>query len=383
MADNIHYLTRGGRKQVGSVSVQGMGSAPIPTINIGSSKFTLTDAANNEMAVPTMGPIFVEADGRPKEGSPVGPYLDAVLVDVNEIMSKSFWGSAYQNIDGPLPPPKCWSDNGEGPSVNASNPVSFRCDTCPNNVWGSQINNLGNKVKACEDIRKMTWIVPDLWRQGMKTIFLLRLKGGSFRNWRAYYETVTRNRIGDRPMDPTDLVTRIYFDPDTQGKTGILKFYAVSLVDEATAKAQDWIWQEHATDTLLGRQDVPIDRMPVSQGQAPQQVQPPRQPEPQPAPIGQWVPQGATPPATVSQDVAQPRRRGRRPKDETPAQTPTNVPQQQPTAPPAPQAAPFAPPPPPQQAPTQFGMRAPAAPTPDVAEAIARSLNLPGVPPPR
>ena len=391
MTDLPAYLL-GPRRQVGQDSVQGMGMPPLPYITIADNMFTLVDAAGNKMPVPTMGVID------PREpNSPHGPYLDAVLIDANKVMSKAYYPDAWRKSDdGGYKPPECWSDNGIGPSVNATKPFAKLCGTCPNDRWGSAVNAQGNEVKACHDIRKMAWIIPDLWRAGTQTVFLLRMKGGSFKNWRTYNDTICRNRIGDRPMDPVDLVTRIYFESQ-----GVLKFKAMQLIDADMAQAQDRIWQEKGTDKLLGKGDKPIAELPSLDKQAlPSQAEiNTGHPPPPPPSSAQWdkgwqtpagpqqgfLPQSAPSSATNTQEPPQRRRRGRPAKEATPVQVPQGVPQAQPGAPPAaPWAqppAPPAPPPPPPPAGNAYGMRAPSPPTPDVHDAIAKSLGI--VPPPR
>jgi len=395
MTDNLPaYLLRP-RRQVGQDSVQGMGMPPLPSISIADNLFTLIDAAGAKLPVPTMGIIDPSAPN-----SPHGPYLDAILIDANKIMSKAYYPDAWRRSeDGGYKPPECWSDNGVGPSVNATKPFAKLCNTCPNDRWGSAINAQGNEVKACHDVRKMAWIIPDLWRAGTQTVFLLRMKGGSFKNWRTYHDSIIRNRVGDRAMDPTDLVTRIYFESQ-----GVLKFRAVQLIDEDMAQAQDRIWREKVTDRLLGKGDVPISELPSSDRQDRQAL--PSQaeintghPPPPPPSSAQWdrgwqtpaapqqgfLPQSAPSPATNTQEPPQRRRRGRPARSETPAQVPQGVPQAQPGAPPtAPWAQPPAPPaspPPPPPAGNAYGMRTPSPPTPDVHDAIAKSLGI--VPPPR
>ena len=314
MTDLPAYLL-GPRRQVGQDSVQGMGMPPLPYITIADNMFTLVDAAGNKMPVPTMGVIDPSVPN-----SPHGPYLDAVLIDANKVMSKAYYPDAWRKSDdGGYKPPECWSDNGIGPSVNATKPFAKLCGTCPNDRWGSAVNAQGNEVKACHDIRKMAWIIPDLWRAGTQTVFLLRMKGGSFKNWRTYHDSIIRNRVGDRAMDPTDLVTRIYFESQ-----GVLKFRAVQLIDEDMAQAQDRIWREKVTDRLLGKGDVPISELPSSDRQDRQAL--PSQaeintghPPPPPPSSAQWdrgwqtpaapqqgfLPQSAPSPATNTQEPPQ------------------------------------------------------------------------------
>lgn len=343
---------QGDRRQLGAQSVQGMGMAPVPYISIEGQKFTLVDAAGQTFAPPTYGPIFTQRDQQGNEvavqGSPVGLYLDVVLVDVNEHISKTYYANPYSPNAQSFLPPDCWSDNGTAPSIGATRPQAERCDLCPHNVWGSKINALGNKVKACDDMMKLAFFVPSL---GMKTIFLMRLKGSSFKNWRTYVEKLMRNTLGSRQVDPTDVVSRMYFTPD---QIGILEFAWKDLIDAPTAALEDEVWKTHATDALVGRLDkprvlaLPAPGAPTPAFQPPAAVQapPPMPPQGQPAyqaqpgfapsqqPVG--PPQGfggqAPPfqaPAThsVPAAAAEPPKPQRRRRAAAPAQEATQVPQ--------------------------------------------------------
>lgn len=255
-----HLLNRSARAaQVTQDSTHGMGAPPCPIIGINGNRFTLIDASGDTRQMPTMGPIFttIDAQGRtvPVQGSPVGPYLDAVLVDVNPSMSKVFFPDPYSPNQQNYLPPVCWSDNGIGPSINAGEPQSLLCERCPNNVWGSKINNLGNKVKACDDVRKMAFYIPAL---GMKTLWLLRLKGSSFKNYRIYCDEVSKQRLGDRQLQVTDLVTRLYFDEGI----GIVNFAWAGFIDAETAAVQEEVWASEGAANMLGMRDVPIAALP-------------------------------------------------------------------------------------------------------------------------
>ena len=225
-----------------------MGTLPQPYISIEGGAFTLVDAQGMQMPWQRLGLLpHMTQQGQQMQGL----CLDAVVVDINEHMSKAYYVDAWSPNAQKYLPPICWSDNGKAPSVSATQPQNGICETCPWNKWGSKTNNLGNEVKACDDMKKIAWYVPELQ---MNLVFLMRLKGSSHKNWRAYVDKVRKNSVGDRPADLVDVVTRIYFEP---GSTGILNFDMVSFIDAPTANAQDQIWGSKSTDLLVGRLDVP------------------------------------------------------------------------------------------------------------------------------
>lgn len=251
------YLT-GQRRQIAADAVAGMGMAPVPYLSIEENKFTLIDAAGNEWNPQTYGPIFTTVDQNrnvvAQPGSPVGLYIDVVVVDTNPVTSKVYYINPYSPQAQRFLPPDCWSDNGVAPSIAASRPQNDTCELCPHNRWGSKVNALGNEVKACDDVKKLAIAVPQLVGNGMRTIFLFRLKGSSHKNWRTYIEKLSKVSVGDRTLDPTDVVTRIYLQ---DGKIGVLDFYSVTLIDQAVAALEDEVWQARATDQMVGRLDRP------------------------------------------------------------------------------------------------------------------------------
>src|SRR5215469_5679221 len=128
------YLS-GDRRRVGVQSMEGMGVPPLPYISIEAQKFTLVDAAGATYEPPTYGAIFTQG-GQPVQGSPLGIYLDAILVDANEKMSKVYYERDFTPGQAMFTPPDCWSDNGVAPSVGARSPQHPTCSLCPKAEWG-------------------------------------------------------------------------------------------------------------------------------------------------------------------------------------------------------------------------------------------------------
>lgn len=310
--DYLQGRGAGRAAQITQESTHGMGAPPVPFISIEGNRFTLVDASGTDFPVPTMGPIMTTVDAAGNQvgvqGSPVGHYLDCVLVDVNPEMSKVYFPDPYSPNQQNYLPPSCWSDNGVAPSTAALKPQALKCELCPHNVWGSKINALGNKVKACDDVRKMGFYVPFLAERGIRTVFLLRLKGSSFRNWSNYADQVSKQRFGDRPMQVTDLITRIYFDQGDGKNVGILAFSWAGLVDRASAMLQQEVWDNDGCNKLLGLSDQPISALPA--GWTPPQIVAgsPQQPEQSaqrvaPPPIPQQAVIHVAPPSTAPQPV--------------------------------------------------------------------------------
>ena len=244
------YLQAFEAPDVGAALSANLGSAMPPHVSIEGGRFTLIDASNNEIPVPTFDPK-------------IGVYLDACIIDVNQAMSRMYYARPYDPANAAAPP-DCWSDNGVGPSVGASSPQSPTCAACPQAVWGSKINANGKKVPACSQKQKVALLIP-----GYNTLFLLAVPPNSHSFLREYVEKCKGSQI-----NMANLITRISF---VQGVQGTLQFQAVSYIDEPTARLRQAAYAEKKTGALLGRNDVarqalpaPITQIPVGgTGQAP------------------------------------------------------------------------------------------------------------------
>jgi hypothetical protein len=213
---------------IGTALSANLGSAMPPHVSIGGGRFTLVDASNNEIPVPTFDPQ-------------IGVYLDCAIIDVNHVMSRIYFGGAYDpQADGVRP--DCFSDNGVGPSVSASSPQASTCAVCPRAEW-TKINNNGKKVPWCSQKQKVAVIVP-----GFPTLFLLAVPPNSHSFLREYVEMCKGNGA-----NIVNLITRISFVPGVQGT---LQFKAVSYIDEPTAQLRQAAYAEKKTDALVGRNDV-------------------------------------------------------------------------------------------------------------------------------
>lgn len=251
------YLQQRQSKGLAQDLIANLGTGSPPYVSIANNRFTLIDSAGAEEPVATYDPK-------------TGPYLDCVVVDSNEHMSKVFYDKAFDPNANQYEPPACFSDNGIGPSRSASKPQSTTCAACPNAVWGSKVSAVSGKgLKACHDTQKLAIMIP-----GDDVVFLLRVPPNSLSNLRGY----TSKFVGQQ-IDISDVVTRISFVSQ-----GTLQFAATSYIDEATYKRREAIATSHGTDVLVGRTDMPrTDALPASA--APAQLTAPEQQVQQPSPF--------------------------------------------------------------------------------------------------
>lgn len=217
---------------IGIAALANLGSAMPPHVSIGNSRFTLIDAGNNEIAVPTFDPQS-------------GPYLDACIVDVADVMSRIYFAGNYDpSADGTRP--DCFSDNGVAPSISASSPQSPTCAACPKSEW-TKVNANGKKVPWCSHKYKIALLIP-----GFDTMFLLSVPPNSHGPLREYIATCTGNSV-----KMNDLITRMWFV--SQGTLGFKPKPggpAEAFIDARTVQLRQSAYAEKKTDVLVGRTDV-------------------------------------------------------------------------------------------------------------------------------
>ena len=207
-------------------AAEGMGSSLPPHISIQGNSFTFIDAAGTEYQ-----PILT---------------FDAVVVDVSDVMCKRYFDKPWDPSSSTYDPPACWSANGIAPSKEATKPQAAACATCPQNERGSKISALsGASIKACRDERWIALLVPQM----LSMIFQLVITPGSFKNWKAYTETL-RNFGKELSLG----LTRFSFKPKVNGE---LLFEDVGWVDAATADVIEAAVREKKTDVIVGRNDRP------------------------------------------------------------------------------------------------------------------------------
>ena len=228
-----HLLARQGRGLTAAIA-QGIGGGQMPAhISIKANRFTLVDAAGNRKPWEQLS-------------------IHVVIVDANPNVSKIYYADAFDPTADEYKPPTCFSDNGKGPSSSATQPQHHDCATCPHNVWGSKVSNIsGKSTKACGDAKKIAVFVPEL---GQDVAFQIRIPPATLKNLAQYVKSLSGNSLGDRPVQADDVITKVSFDPDTQG---VLNFAAVSFIDEQTLGWIEKAEQDDRTAKIVGRDDVP------------------------------------------------------------------------------------------------------------------------------
>ena len=204
-----------------------IGAGAGPYLSIEGGRFAFVDIAGTRQQVQTL-------------------YVDVVIIDLNDHLSKEYRPETDKWDPSNPTPPACFSDNGLAPSQSAGSPQSPTCASCPHNAWGSRISNMGSKVKACRDIQKCAVIAP-----GMQGVYRLTITPNALTNFRQYLA-----KFSNAQFDMEDVVTRIEFE---EGVQGTLKFNPAPnpWLDASLIDVRDKALAAKATDMIVGRLDRP------------------------------------------------------------------------------------------------------------------------------
>jgi hypothetical protein len=226
------------RRRIIDDAVQGLGSTRGPHMSTRSSMFTLVS-----------GPIKKVLDTR---------YADIMIVDASDKSNRIYFGRAYDPAAGDDLPPKCFSDNGVGPSTQAMEPQSPTCLLCPHNERGSAVSFRGNPTTACDNRKKLAFIMPD--DSPDVTVYEFQIPPASLSNFKSYAAWIGQQKhpTAQRACDVCDFVTRVSFDPERQG---VMVFTASAWVEDGDPllEKMEYIHANALSDLAVGRQDVAFD----------------------------------------------------------------------------------------------------------------------------
>lgn len=220
------------KKTTEAQSLADSGNPTVPRLSIKGSKFR-----------------WVKGDEESKKFTSV----DVVIVGVDPQggrMNKTFYKGAYDPANPE--PPDCSSINGVVPDSWVPEPQASTCARCPNNAFGSAVNNQGQRTKgkACKD-SKWLWCVkledidqesPDYWCLGVPASSLKALS--------AFGRQVNKTGL------PLHVIhTRIELDDEYDYP--VLDLQIAGYLEEAQTEVADLLNQEQPWRDLVGSTAVP------------------------------------------------------------------------------------------------------------------------------
>ena len=148
-------------------------------------------------------------------------YLDVVIVAAAPKIGRVFYMKSY---DGEANAPDCWSSDGEKPSADASNKQAATCTDCQQNVAGSGQGN----SRACRYQQRVAVVLAndmegDVLQLTLPAKSIFGKEEGDNRPLQAYARFLLAQT--PNPVDPSEVVTRLKFD--TQSESPKLFFKAM------------------------------------------------------------------------------------------------------------------------------------------------------------
>ena len=298
MSSNIVNLPPRPRSLVAGPDMTAAGQAGV------QASFAVVKYTKSQWAVQHRGetkPVLTGDGGR-------NPYLDVVIVGVAQGISKQFYAKRWEpGQEGT--PPDCQSVDGIAPDPGVPNKQSPTCAACPNNVWGSKINDNGKKVRACDDRRRLA-LVPygDMENATYGGPMLLALPPTSLKNFANYCGELQRHGA-----QPYHVRSKAGFDPNATHP--VITWTAAGwLSDEEAERALEMVGHPNidrmlkqavvgvTTDPDLGSA-LAVGRPPVL---AAPKAAPTSDPEPEPETVPAPRPAPTMPPATAMAPLPQP-----------------------------------------------------------------------------
>jgi hypothetical protein len=223
-------------------------SALIPSISIKGDKFTAVDPATK-----------LKEEISLYDPDTKSFYIEAIIVDINDKMSKVYYEGAYN--PGEVTAPTCMSDNGIGASVHANKPQSMFCATCRHNDWGSKVYDNGKKGKACRDFKKLALLIPDYNQQ---LLFRLMVPPASLTYLSLYHRQLGLCKIDGQGALPIEVMTRISFDKE---QLHVLTFEIARKLRRESEEGQKLYemavshFEEGTSISLVGLDDRPVENV--------------------------------------------------------------------------------------------------------------------------
>lgn len=228
---------------------QGISAGGHPRISIKGSRFRLQSIAGDEVVVPQM-------------------FLDVIIVDQNPHgLSKIFYAKKWDASTPDGLAPDCFSDNGVGPSDKAASPQHSNCAQCPNNVWGSKVNETsGKQSKACGDVKKLAVLIA---ANPTGPVFELRVPGDSLKGLAAYATGLEKHGV---PF--STVITRLTFDTNVSHQRLVFnpaydQSGQMPYITEAMAEIVSEVIGTDEVDQCTGAKDKPLQQGAIASVQPP------------------------------------------------------------------------------------------------------------------
>lgn len=129
--------------------------------------------------------------------------LPTVIVGGNPRLSKVFYKEAFDG-SAEAKAPDCYSNSGISPEADAKHPQAALCAQCTHNAWGSKIGPQGQKLKSCQDKKRLAVVAAGSPSGDM---YLLEITPSAFKDFAAYAKSLSMRGIALETV-----ITNVSFD---------------------------------------------------------------------------------------------------------------------------------------------------------------------------
>jgi hypothetical protein len=142
------------------------------------------------------------------ETTPIGAVFTGVIVGAapSKMPAKKYYKDKYTGKEESNAAPDCASANGVTPDSTIKHPVCATCALCPNNVFGSKVNELGNPTKLCTDYKRIVFYIANS-NPGADKFFRMDLPTMSMKTATQY-----ANLLDLKGIPVHGVITRVAFD---------------------------------------------------------------------------------------------------------------------------------------------------------------------------
>ena len=217
-------------------------SVKFPVISIKGSRFHVSRDGEKTLI---MRPKAAKTD--PDEPA---TYIEVTILNIQK--AKTFYEDGY--VDGAAEKPDCFSNDGITPDSSVAAPQCSTCALCPQNAWGSGVNDKGEatKGKACSDVQRLA-----VAGHGLDDPMMLRVPPASLKNLAEMSKLLSKKNI---PLN--GVVTRVSFD--TAASSPVMLFKPIGFLDAAGfAKAQS-LMNDDLVLAIVGKKNRGLGTLPTT-----------------------------------------------------------------------------------------------------------------------
>jgi len=214
-------------------------SVKFPVISIKGSRFHVSRDGEKT--------LIMRPKANPSDPDEPATYIEVTILNIQK--AKTFYEDGY--VDGAAEKPDCFSNDAITPDASVAAPQCSTCALCPQNAWGSGVNDKGEatKGKACSDVQRLA-----VAGHGLDDPMMLRVPPLSLKNLAEMSKLLSKKNI---PIN--GVVTRVSFD--TAASSPLMLFKPIGFLDAAGfAKAQS-LMNDDLVLAIVGRKNRGLDAL--------------------------------------------------------------------------------------------------------------------------